>query len=84
MSAWPSKWAGKTWTTSDGDFSEHRLRLMLSAVPDSRAMWAAVVGTTASDRRVDRAMQLLRHAGLIVYVDRQWRRTDDGDAVVSR
>ena len=53
------------------------LHALHAAIPDNKAMLAALGITSWSSRKIDRALQLLRRAGLIEYDKRTktWRRT---------
>ena len=79
-------WTGKvrpdsteTWTLTLDE-----VRALLVAIPDRPAMLAALGVEQLSDRKADRALQLLRQARLIAFRDGAWRRTDLGDLEISR
>lgn len=75
---WPVKWSGKTWTTSvmgqEAVLTEDELRACYEAVPRGKDAMAAALGVKAlSIRKADRALQLLRHEGLIAFGEgRRW------------
>lgn len=60
------------------------VRALLVAIPDKPAMLAALGVEQLSDRKADRALQLLRQARLIRFDGRAWTRTDLGDLELSR
>lgn len=61
------------WSTQDGDFTAEQVRALLAAVPAGKAAMCAAMGVDFfTDRRADRALQLLRKAGLIRYVGGAW------------
>ena len=56
------------WTTTDGPLTGDAVAALYRAVPAGRAAMCAALGVSSfTDRRADRALQLLRMAGLIVY-----------------
>ena len=70
---WPDAWSGKTWKAV-GDFgravtlTEDHLLNLYDSIGDESAMLVAVGADTRSDRRFDKAIGLLRKAGLVKYV----------------
>lgn len=60
------------------------VRALLAAIPDRGAMLAALGVERLSDRKADRALQLLRRARLIRFTNHAWTRTDRGDTELSR
>lgn len=83
---WPAQWGGKAWGGSDHGprgglltwtFSESELLAVYLALPDEAAVLRILGATTRSDRIVDRALQLLRGAGLANFnrETRRWERT---------
>jgi hypothetical protein len=66
MSRLPICLVGKTWSTPDGDVTSGHLAAVLDAVQSGAQRSSAIPGALGNcDRRVDRATQLLRNAGLI-------------------
>lgn len=79
-------WTGRTsprdqtpWTLTLGE-----VRALLAAIPDRGAMIAALNVERLSDRKADRALQLLRQARLIRFINHAWVRTGLGDLELSR
>ena len=64
-------WRGNPWTLTGEE-----LRAFWEAVPDWAKMLEAIGTNTLSDRKADRALQLLRKNGLIYYDknDRTWKK----------
>jgi hypothetical protein len=70
----PAKLQGKSWETTDGAVLSEHLEQMLIAIRGGMARALAIPGALGnSDRRVDRATQILRKAGLIEFAGGKWR-----------
>ncbi len=67
------------WHTVEGDFTGGQLRACYDAVPEGKRAMTDALGIQSfhgfSDRRMDRALQLLRKVGLIEYAGkpRAWK-----------
>ena len=62
----PAGLRGKTWNTTSGKFTSRDLVSLLDCIHKGEERFLAFPDAWSnSDRRVDRATQLLRHAGLI-------------------
>ncbi len=76
-------WSGHHRNGAPWTMTLEELRAVLIAVPDKPAICAALGIERLSDRKGDRALQLLRQARLIEYRG-SWSRTALGDAEVKR
>ena len=74
IQGWPKRWAGKRWA---GGLLERDLEDLYFAIPSKPDMCAALQVSDLADRRADRALQMLRRAGLTSYnrKTRLWERT---------
>lgn len=72
---WPKRWAGKTWLTDEGGVTDADLRKLYEAIGTGlhSAVPRAIGENSYASRRVDRALQKLREAGLVSY-DRSLRK----------
>jgi hypothetical protein len=69
----PKTLQDKTWHTQDGDLTSADLERVLDAVRDGAPSATALPGAVnGCDRRVDRAHQVLRKAGLIRFSRGKW------------
>lgn len=66
--------ATQEWTVEGKRLSGHEVAALYAAIPNRTQMCRAVGAAGRSDRRFDRAMQVLRKAGLVKFVRGQWRR----------
>jgi hypothetical protein len=74
----PDKLRGKTWHTYKGEIDSAFLERVLEAVASGRERYRAFDATDEvvhgnTDRRIDKATQLLRRAGLIEFAGGKWR-----------
>jgi hypothetical protein len=64
----PERLQNKTWKTVDGELQSRHLMAILGAIRDGLPRESAVTGAmSASDKRVGRAMDLLKREGLVHY-----------------
>lgn len=62
------------WSTTDGNVTSNDLASVLNAILHDRERCTAFMSARGnSDRRVDRATQLLRRAGVIEFAGGKWR-----------
>lgn len=61
----PPNLIGRSWSTSHGSFDSYDLARVLDAIERGRSITDALGVTSLTDRRADRALQLLRKHGLI-------------------
>lgn len=68
-SQWPEKWKDKVWNVSDGvrkePLTEAEVRKLFETMTRTNGEFG---GSGLNGRKLDRALQLLRKAGLIEYV----------------
>jgi hypothetical protein len=70
----PKTLQGKTWKAREHSVASEDLERMLDAIKRGEPRATAIPGAAGdSDRRVDRATQLLRKAGLIEFAGGKWR-----------
>jgi hypothetical protein len=72
----------REWKTTDQQgrtcyLKGYNVRRLYDALPHEEAMLLAVGAFSRSDRRFDKAIQVLKKAGLVEYRDRQWWRTGE-------
>lgn len=79
----PEKLQNKTWSTYKGSIDSYDLERVLKAVESGHERYTAfpdvIMGNT--DRRIDKATQLLRKAGLIELTGGKWRVVEPREAV---
>ncbi len=79
--SWPKKLKGKSWTVGlrtphPETITEKSLRKFYEAVPKGSQEMCKALGVAAlSSRKADRALQLLKKEGLIIYKEGEWRQT---------
>jgi hypothetical protein len=70
----PESILGRTWSTPHGEITGGQVQAMFDAIARGDERSSAVPGMHGnSDRRVDRATQVLRKAGLIEFAGGKWR-----------
>lgn len=72
-----SKLGAGPWNASGATLTREEVLAVLAAMPDTAAMCKALgVKSLTSTRKPDRALALLKRAGLAKYVNRQWNRIE--------
>lgn len=72
-----SKLGAGPWNAYGATLTREEVLAVLAAMPDTAAMCKALgVHRLGSTRKPDRALGLLKRAGLAKYVNRQWVRID--------
>lgn len=70
----PESMQDQVWSTRDGNINSADLKRVLNLIHAGRERYAAFdTAYSNCDRRVDRATQLLRRAGLIEFAGGKWR-----------
>jgi hypothetical protein len=70
----PESIIGRSWTTPEGELTGQCVQRVFDAIEAGQERCTAIPGARVnSDRRVDRATQVLRKAGLIEFAGGKWR-----------
>lgn len=68
----------REWTVEGRPLTGAQVVALYHAIPHRNAMFQAVgAGGSASDRRFDRAIQILKKNGLVEYKGSRWQRVGD-------